>query len=97
VVAKNPRTDAFARQRKRHHDDPTAGGLCRGLIGGLRIGRGRLCAGQADATEAGPEVRQRRDLEFDLLMIRERIVVVLFLFSHATHETQRKEGGEEKD
>ena len=53
--------------------------------------------GQCDAAETGAEVRERGDLEFDLAVIRERLVVELLLFAHGPHGTHRNAGGEEKD
>gem|GEM_PF-4424691 len=72
MVAKHPRPHPFARQGKRHHHHPFRFRLTR----------------QEHPPQAGPEIGERADLQFDLLVIREGLVVEFFLFAHGTHRTQ---------
>jgi hypothetical protein len=89
VVAKHARAHAFARQRERHHDHPAAAG---------RLARRRIRLGR-DQHPPKPrtEIRERGNLQLDLVMISEWLIVELLLFAHGTHGTQGKEVGEEKD
>lgn len=79
VVAEDAGADAFARERERDHHNPAGRGVVR----------------QRDATEAGAEVGERGDLEFDFLVIRERLVVEFLLFlNHETHEIHERDVNE---
>ena len=95
VIAEYPRPDPFAWQGERDHHHPSSRAsylwfafirLAGALIGWRRFGRGGV--GQEDPAQAGAEVGQGADLQFDLLVIGEWLVVELFLLTHGTDRTR---------
>src|SRR5258708_30622525 len=87
VITVDPNANALSWKRERNHHNPARTRFDRNGCGCCGRWFYPGCVWQGDTTKSQTEIGQRRDFQFYLLVILERMVVeFLFMFPHVAHE-----------